>query len=200
VLHLDASQDIVAGHASTALRCHPVHLPGPYLMVDSPYCGGVCVEGVYRGPHAPATVRQCFRRSHSLTLSCIRTAGSLFVCLSVVCPAGYCQITCGRCSCCPTLLQAAVAAGLTEFAWAMNRSTSNVESLAQPGLIATVMAPDDNAMRTLFDKLGEPTPLALSAMVGFILRHAIEAVSIACMSPMYATRATPLWPAVAGAL
>jgi hypothetical protein len=105
---------------------------------------------------------------------CIHTAGSFFVCLSVVCPAGYCQITCGRCSCCPTLLQAAESAGLTEFAWAMNRSTSNVESLAQPGLIATVMAPDDNAMRTLFDKLGEHflvVPSVLVAIGSFSILH-----------------------------
>lgn len=68
--------------------------------------------------------------------------------------AGYCQISCGRCSCCPTLAQAALQAGLTEFSWAMNRSTTNVESLNQPGLVATVLAPDDNAMRTLFDRLG----------------------------------------------
>lgn len=67
---------------------------------------------------------------------------------------GYCQISCGRCNCCPTLTEAALQAGLTEFVWAMNRSVSNVESLGQPGLMATVMAPDDNAMRTLFDKLG----------------------------------------------
>lgn len=107
-------------------------------------------------------------------MPCIHTAGPLFVCLSVVCPAGYCQITCGRCSCCPTLLQAAESAGLTEFAWAMNRSTSNVESLAQPGLIATVMAPDDNAMRTLFDKLGEHflvVPSVLVAIGSFSISH-----------------------------
>lgn len=68
---------------------------------------------------------------------------------------GYCQISCGRCSCCPTLTQAALQAGLTEFVWAMNRSYTNVENLDQPGLMATVMAPDNNAMNTLFGKLGE---------------------------------------------
>lgn len=76
-------------------------------------------------------------------------------CCAVLCFIGYCQITCGRCDCCPTLTEAATQAGLTEFVWAMNRSTSNVESLSQPGLMATVMAPDDNAMRTLFGRLGE---------------------------------------------
>lgn len=67
---------------------------------------------------------------------------------------GYCQISCGRCSCCPSLQEAALQAGLTEFIWAMNRSSSHVEGLTQPGLLATLMAPNDNAMRTLFDKLG----------------------------------------------
>jgi hypothetical protein len=37
----------------------------------------------------------------------------------------------------------------------MNRSYTNVENLDQPGLMATVMAPDNNAMNTLFGKLGE---------------------------------------------
>jgi len=68
---------------------------------------------------------------------------------------GYCQISCGRCSCCPSLQEAALQAGLTEFIWAMNRSSSHVEGLTQPGLLATLMAPNDNAMRTLFDKLGK---------------------------------------------
>lgn len=69
--------------------------------------------------------------------------------------AGYCQISCGRCDCCPSLAAAAEQAGLTEFLWAMNRSTTHVEDLNQPGLMATVLAPDNNAMQTLFDKLGK---------------------------------------------
>jgi hypothetical protein len=68
---------------------------------------------------------------------------------------GYCQITCGRCDCCPTLAEAAEAAGLTEFLWAMNRSTSRVEALTQPGYMVTLLAPSNGAMNDLFDKLGE---------------------------------------------
>ncbi|KAI8476263.1 MAG: hypothetical protein J3K34DRAFT_401723 [Monoraphidium minutum] len=71
-------------------------------------------------------------------------------------PEGYCQITCGRCDCCPTLLQASLAAGLNEFVWAMNLSTASnrSESLEQPGLMVTLLAPNDNAMSDLFNRLG----------------------------------------------
>jgi hypothetical protein len=47
----------------------------------------------------------------------------------------------------------------------MNRSYTNVERLDQPGLMATVMAPDNNAMNTLFDKLGG-RPLRHDAFAG----------------------------------
>ena len=71
-------------------------------------------------------------------------------------PEGYCQITCGRCDCCPSLLNATLAAGLTEFAWAMNLSSAanRTEDLSQPGLMATLLAPDNNAMLSLFQRLG----------------------------------------------
>lgn len=105
-----------------------------------------------RGQDAVAGQGLFCRRHHSLLAHLLGLSLSLPV---VVSRAGYCQISCSRCSCCPTLLQTALQAGLTEFAWAMNRSTTNVEALTQPGLIATVMAPDDNAMRTLFNKIGE---------------------------------------------
>ncbi len=69
--------------------------------------------------------------------------------------AGYCQISCGRCLCCPTLAQAAGNASLTEFLWAVNHSSPGVlENLNQPGLLATVLAPTDGAMQSLYDKLG----------------------------------------------
>lgn len=71
-------------------------------------------------------------------------------------PEGYCQISCSRCDCCPTLLNATLAAGLSEFAWALNVTSAagRTEALSQPGLMATLLAPDDGAMRDLFGKLG----------------------------------------------
>lgn len=70
-------------------------------------------------------------------------------------PVGYCQITCGRCPCCKDLAAVAEGAGLTEFLWAMNRTTDRVEALSQPGYAVTLLAPDNSAMQNLFDKLGE---------------------------------------------
>lgn len=70
-------------------------------------------------------------------------------------PEGYCQISCGRCPCCSSLAAAAEAAGLTEFWWAMNKTTGDrLGPLTAPGFAATLMAPDNNAMNSLFDKLG----------------------------------------------
>ncbi|KAF6265111.1 hypothetical protein COO60DRAFT_1633864 [Scenedesmus sp. NREL 46B-D3] len=70
-------------------------------------------------------------------------------------PEGYCQISCGRCPCCGSLAAAAEAAGLTEFAWAINKTTGDrLGPITAPGFAATLMAPDNNAMNSLFDKLG----------------------------------------------
>jgi hypothetical protein len=70
---------------------------------------------------------------------------------------GYCQISCGRCTCCVSLAEAAQAAGLTEFVWAMNKTVTadRLGPITAPGFAATIMAPDNNAMNALFDKLGE---------------------------------------------
>lgn len=38
----------------------------------------------------------------------------------------------------------------------LSSSANLTEDLSQPGLMATLLAPDDNAMRSLFDKLGAP--------------------------------------------
>ncbi|GBF96782.1 hypothetical protein Rsub_09638 [Raphidocelis subcapitata] len=71
-------------------------------------------------------------------------------------PEGYCQITCGSCTCCPPLLNATLSAGLSEFAWALGLSAAanRTEDPSQPGLMMTYLAPNDNAMRDLFAKLG----------------------------------------------
>ncbi|KAF8055390.1 hypothetical protein HT031_006757 [Scenedesmus sp. PABB004] len=79
------------------------------------------------------------------------------------CAAGACQISCGRCPCCPTLAAAAEAAGLTEFAWAMNATADRLPPLSSPGLALTLMAPDNNAMASLINKLGGRAAVAGSA-------------------------------------
>jgi hypothetical protein len=54
-----------------------------------------------------------------------------------------------------SLAAALEAAGLTEFEWAMNKTTGDrLGPLTAPGFMATLMAPDNNAMNSLFDKLG----------------------------------------------
>jgi hypothetical protein len=70
---------------------------------------------------------------------------------------GYCQISCNRCTCCPTFAKAAESAGLTEFLWAVNRTAgiSGIENLDQPGLMVTLLAPNNGAMADLIAKLGE---------------------------------------------
>jgi hypothetical protein len=70
-------------------------------------------------------------------------------------PEGYCQITCGRCDCCPSLLNATAAAGAAEFAWALAATgAGGGVNFSEPGAMATFLAPDDNAMRDLFGRLG----------------------------------------------
>lgn len=82
---------------------------------------------------------------------------SLCLATTRCCRPGYCQISCNRCTCCPTLANATESAGLTEFLWAVNRTAgiSGIEPLNQPGLVVTLLAPNNGAMADLFAKMGE---------------------------------------------
>ena len=61
--------------------------------------------------------------------------------------AGYCQITCGRCPCCQTVSQVLAARGLTSFLAAVQATPLGFQ-LAQPGFMATVLAPTNAAFTT----------------------------------------------------
>ena len=61
--------------------------------------------------------------------------------------AGYCQTTCGRCPCCQTVSQVLAARGLTSFLAALQATPLGFQ-LAQPGFMATVLAPSNAAFTT----------------------------------------------------
>lgn len=90
----------------------------------------------------------------------------------------FCQISCGSCACCqPLLTVAGETAGGGEFAWAFNASQPYLNRdrapLTQPGFMATVLVPPNDAMASVVRRLGgrgriesdEGARAALSAIV-----------------------------------
>eukprot|EP00775_Hariotina_reticulata_P010234 gene10234-10394_t len=109
-------------------------------------------------------------------------------------PEGYCEISCGRCSCCGSPAAAAASAGLLEFLWAMNKTTDRGIVMEAPGFAGTFFAPDDNAMRTLFDKLGGKARIEADQGVRGKLA-VIMSYHVAKPLPGYEAWSTPfLWP------
>jgi hypothetical protein len=77
----------------------------------------------------------------------------------------YCQISCGSCPCCRNLLEvAAEGAGGAEFAWALNATDpafrTTVAPLLQPGFMATVLVPPNDAMASVIRRLGGRAKIA----------------------------------------
>ncbi|KXZ51061.1 hypothetical protein GPECTOR_14g47 [Gonium pectorale] len=66
---------------------------------------------------------------------------------------GYCQISCGRCPCCPTLDSVLKDKGLGMFRWMLNFSDEG-EKTRMPGYMATLLAPTDGAIWAALNKLG----------------------------------------------
>ncbi|KAG2450010.1 hypothetical protein HYH02_000114 [Chlamydomonas schloesseri] len=66
---------------------------------------------------------------------------------------GYCQISCGRCPCCPTLDSVLASKGLEMFRWLLSFSDMG-ERTRRPGFMATLLAPQDGAVWTALNKLG----------------------------------------------
>ncbi|KAG2427944.1 hypothetical protein HXX76_011931 [Chlamydomonas incerta] len=68
-------------------------------------------------------------------------------------PDGYCQISCGRCPCCPTLDAVLASKGLEMFRWLLSFSEMG-ERTRRPGFMATLLAPQDGAVWVAINKLG----------------------------------------------
>eukprot|EP00198_Chlamydomonas_reinhardtii_P002139 XP_001691475.1 predicted protein [Chlamydomonas reinhardtii] len=68
-------------------------------------------------------------------------------------PDGYCQISCGRCPCCPTLDSVLASKGLEMFRWLLSFSEMS-ERTRRPGFMATLLAPQDGAVWAAINKLG----------------------------------------------
>lgn len=69
-------------------------------------------------------------------------------------PEGYCQISCGRCRCCPSLADVMRGRGLNMFLWAITFTWEVDRYLAMPGYMATVLAPTDGAWWAALNKMG----------------------------------------------
>ncbi|EFJ47574.1 hypothetical protein VOLCADRAFT_117809 [Volvox carteri f. nagariensis] len=65
----------------------------------------------------------------------------------------YCQISCGRCPCCPTLDGVLRAKGLEMFRWLLSFSDEGSKT-KMPGYMATLLAPTDAAVWTALNRLG----------------------------------------------
>lgn len=78
----------------------------------------------------------------------------------------YCQISCGSCPCCRSLLDVAATIG-SEFAWAFNATDPSLRRdgapLTQPGFMATVLVPPDGAMEAVIRRLGGRGAIASDA-------------------------------------
>jgi hypothetical protein len=68
-------------------------------------------------------------------------------------PEGYCQISCGRCKCCSTVLEVLEAKGFHELS-AVVRIVGIESVLASPGFETTMLAPSDTAMQLAYAELG----------------------------------------------
>lgn len=75
--------------------------------------------------------------------------------------AGHCQISCGRCGCCPTFAAAVKQTGqLGELLWALN-ITGLKANAERPGYMATLLAPGDGAFKAFYDANGGRAPLVI---------------------------------------
>lgn len=71
-------------------------------------------------------------------------------------PEGYCQISCGRCDCCATVLEVLREQGFAALADAA--VAVGLESiLSNPGFETTMLAPSDTAMQRAAADLGAAT-------------------------------------------
>jgi hypothetical protein len=68
-------------------------------------------------------------------------------------PEGYCQISCGRCRCCSTVLAVLEEEGFQELSTVV-RTVGLDSVLATPGLETTMLAPSDAAMQLAYAELG----------------------------------------------
>ncbi|GLC36965.1 hypothetical protein PLESTM_000523400 [Pleodorina starrii] len=68
-------------------------------------------------------------------------------------PEGYCQISCGRCSCCPTLDSVLRDKGLEMFRWLLGFSDEGAK-IKLPGYMVTLLAPTDSAVWAALNRLG----------------------------------------------
>lgn len=93
---------------------------------------------------------------HRVYGSC--NADFLFDADAELAPEGFCQMSCGRCSCCSPPADVARQAGGTRFLQALEAAGLSLkELLSHPGLTATVLVPTDAAWEAFLTSLG---PLA----------------------------------------
>eukprot|EP00873_Tetraselmis_striata_P025338 jgi/Tetstr1/445602/TSEL_003408.t1 len=74
-------------------------------------------------------------------------------------PEGWCQITCGRCTCCQSPARVAFENNLTSFLWLAHhadrlRSFNSGEDLLNPGSMFTIFAPTNAAVQERLKSLG----------------------------------------------
>lgn len=86
--------------------------------------------------------------------------GSL--CLTTTLHAGWCQITCGRCSCCEPVAKVAQDQGLTSLLAAVQTAGLSSQFNA-PASQFTLLAPTDAAFTAALPALGQNPPFVLAS-------------------------------------